>query len=435
MRHDVLYEERLQKLLTPEINRAGTSVPRLPGRLSMIQVSRRTVLMSTGALVLAAAIAGSSGASAADKVLKIGQLGVMSGAEASWGLVNKFSALATAEMWNEKGGVEIGGDKYKIEIVSVDDRNDPKLAVSGAERLAGEGIRYIIGPNTDTTTTSVRPIIEKNKSLYFPYAQGRANYALPADNAVLGMVAGYQVQPVIYKTLKEQRDVKTVAFLARNDTDGLYMRDEGVKVAQSLGLEVVAKDDAYEATATDFFPIVGNIVSRNPDLIVMSSVAPAHAPQIMRAAREMGYTGLFGTESAQDMKIINEVAGEMGNGLISIGGASTPEIRSPYMEEFIDRYTKIAGEWNDEAGTKAYALEMILGTLQKAGPAALEDVEVFKAAIPDFEMKNPFLKEDSVVRYVGVADFGHQRQIGVPMVITETKDGELTTLSIGSVSN
>lgn len=33
------------------------------------------------------------------------------------------------------------------------------------------------------------------------------------------------------------------------------------------------------------------------------------------------------------------------------------------MEEFIDRYTRIAGEWNDEAGTKAYALEILLATL------------------------------------------------------------------------
>ena len=57
------------------------------------------------------------------------------------------------------------------------------------------------------------------------------------------------------------------------------------------------------------------------------------------------------------------------------------------MEEFVERYNKVAGEWNDEAGTKSYALEIILATLQKAGKAALKDVEVFKAAIPDFSVK------------------------------------------------
>ncbi len=399
-----------------------------------MKTSRRTVLKGTGALALAAAAA-PTGAFAQGKVLKIGQLGVMSGPEASWGLVNKFSAMATAAMYNERGGVEIDGEKYMIELVSVDDRNDPKLTVSGAERLTGqEGIRYFIGPNMDTTATSVRPIAEKNNAMYIPYAFDRSLYSAPAENAILGMIASYQVAPVMYKILRDERDVKTVAFLARNDSDGLLQRDEGVKVAEALGLEVLSSDNTYEASITDFFPVVANIVSQAPDLIVMSAVAPSHGPQIMRSAREMGYQGLFASEAAQDMKIINEVAGEYGNGLISIGGASTPEIRSEYMEEFIDRYIEAAGEWNDEAGTKAYALEMILMTLQKAGAGAIDDISLFKAAIDDFSVKNPFLKADQQLTYVGTDDFGQKRQIGVPMVITETKDGELTTLSVGAVA-
>ncbi|PZQ47278.1 MAG: branched-chain amino acid ABC transporter substrate-binding protein [Rhodovulum sulfidophilum] len=397
--------------------------------------TRRTILKGAGALTLASAIGAPLRVRAEGKILKIGQLGVMSGPEASWGLVNKYSAMATAEMYNAKGGVEIDGELYRIEIVSVDDRNDPKLTVSGAERLTGEeGVRYFIGPNMDTTATSVRPIAEKNKAMYIPYAFDRSLYTAPASNAILGMIASYQVAPVMYKILKDERDVKKVAFLARNDSDGLLQRDEGVKVAEGIGLEVVAQD-TYEPSVTDFFPIVANIVALNPDLIVMSAVAPAHCPQIMRSAREMGYTGLFSSEAAQDIKIIREVAGEYGDGLVSIGGASTPEIRSPYMEEFIEKYNAVAGEWNDEAGTKAYALEMILMTLQKTGAAGIGDIALFQKAIDDFSVKNPFLKEDTALTYVGLADFGQKRQIGVPMVITETKGGEFTTLSIGSVAS
>ena len=96
------------------------------------------------ALVMAAPVA------KAQDVLKIGVLGVMSGPAASWGLVNRYCAEAGAQIINEKGGFEIGGKKYKIEIVSIDDRNDPKVSISGAERLIHEqGIHYIIGPNID----------------------------------------------------------------------------------------------------------------------------------------------------------------------------------------------------------------------------------------------------------------------------------------------
>lgn len=401
----------------------------------MTTTNRRKVLKGAGAFALAGVIGAPALVRAQNKTLRIGHLGVMSGPEASWGLVNKFSALATAEMFNKKGGVEIDGELYEIEIVSVDDRNDPRLTVSGAERLmAEEGLRYVIGPNTDTTATSVRPIAEKNNAMYIPYAFDRTIYTPPSENAILGMIANYQTARVMYRILHDERDVRRVAYLARNDFDGLSQMEEGIKVADNVGFEILAKD-IYEPTITDFFPVVANIVSLAPDLIIMSSVAPAHCPQIMRAAREMGYAGLFGAESAQDIKIIQEVAGEYGDGLISIGGASTPEIRSEYMDEFIEHYIAAAGEWNDEAGTKAYALEILLATLQKTGAAGIQDISLFKAAIPDFSMKNPFLKEDAVLKYVGQEDFGQLRQIGVPMVLTETKDGEFTTFAIASVES
>ena len=93
----------------------------------------------------------------------------------------------------------------------------------------------------------------------------------------------------------------------------------------------------------------------------------------------------------------------------------------------------MAGEWNDEAGTKAYALEMILRTLQKTGKAGIEDVEVFKKAIPDFSVDNPFLKAEQPLRYVGEAYFQQKRQIGLPMVINTVKNGNFETLFVGSV--
>src|SRR5256885_7291624 len=111
-------------------------------------------------------------AHAQQKVLKIGVLGVMSGPAASWGLVNRYCTEATAQLINEQGGWEIGGEKYRIEVVSIDDRNDPKVSVAGAERLAyQEGIKYIIGPNVDTTAAAVVPVIEKAGAINIPRSE------------------------------------------------------------------------------------------------------------------------------------------------------------------------------------------------------------------------------------------------------------------------
>jgi branched-chain amino acid transport system substrate-binding protein len=394
--------------------------------------TRRGLLLGASALALAGLVG--IGPALAEGTLKVGVLGVMSGPAASWGLVNRYCAEATAQMYNEKGGIEIGGEKYRIEIVAVDDKNDPKLSVSGAERLTQQDqIRYIIGPNVDTTAASVRPVAEKNGAIYFPYAFSRSLYTPPAGNAILGMIASYQAGPIIYRQLKETRGVQKVAFVARNESDPLNQRDEGVAAAKQLGLEVVSSADTYEPGTSDFFPVMSKVVGGSPDLIVLSGAAPADAPLLIRSARELGYQGILSTETAQDAKILNEVAGEAANGFISVGGASTPEIRSPYMEEFAKRYEKVAGEWNDEAGTKVYALEIILATLQKTGKAGIDDVAAFKQAVDGFSMKNPFLKEDAELKYVGTTYFGQKRQIGVPMVVNEFQDGGFKTLFVGSV--
>src|SRR5690606_10774832 len=193
----------------------------------MLATSKLGTSLALAAGVLAFGLA--APATAQDNVLKIGVLGVMSGPAASWGLVNRYSAEATAAMYNEQGGVEIDGETYRIEIVSIDDKNDPKLAVSGAERLIHqEGIKYIIGPNVDTTAQSIVPVIEAGGAISIPYAFSKQLYTPPRSNSILGMIASYQAAPIIYRYLQEEKGVGTVSFIARNESDPLNQRDEGV---------------------------------------------------------------------------------------------------------------------------------------------------------------------------------------------------------------
>jgi len=372
---------------------------------------------------------------AENKVLKVGHIGVMSGPAASWGLINKYAALAGAEIINEDGGFEIGGEKYDIEIVSLDTKQDPRVAIAGAERLVyQEGIKYIIGPNVDDTTRAVLPVLEKAGAFNICYGWHRELFTAPSKNTALGMIAGYQSAPVIYKYLKGQRGVKSLACVPRNDASGLNSRDSCVAAADQLGIKITSSDSTYEPNTSDFFPIMGRIIGQNPDLIVLSGVAPADAPLLIRAARELGYKGLMSTETAMDANIITEIAGEMANGYISVGGASAPELRTDEMKRFIERYSKVAGEWNDEAGTKVYALEMLLQTLRVAGAAAIDDIEIFKAAMPKVNAEDPFIKGGKArLKWVGQGYFDQLRQVSTPMVVTEFKNTDFVTLFIGYV--
>lgn len=391
---------------------------------------RRTIIK--GAAVALASLALTTAAHAENDTLKIGFVGVTSGPAAAWGISNVRSMETRAAWINEIGGVQIGDKTYDIEIVTFDDQKDPKRAIAGMEKMAQEGIRYVVGPNVDDGAAAVRPVAEANGIVYFPYAFPKELYSPPASNAVLGMVANYQSGPAIYKYLMESKGVKTVAFVAANESDPLSQRDGGVMAANALGMEVVSDNVTYQVDTSDFTPVITPVIRTQPDLLVLSGVSPAHAPQLIRSARELGYEGLISTETAQDATVLREGAGELANGFISVGGASTPEIASDAMVEFVDRYTKMFGEYNDESNTKVYALEYILETI-RANPQAIDDVEVFKAAMDDFEAPNPFMKGNAVLKYVGMTSFGQKRQVAVPLVVNVYRDGAFETLFVAEV--
>lgn len=392
---------------------------------------RRTLLKSAF-LASVASVALFGPAFAENPVLKIGFVGVTSGPAAAWGTSNQRSMQTRAAWINELGGYDIGGVKYDIEIVPFDDQKDPKRAIAGMEKMAQEGIHYVVGPNVDDGAAAVRPVAESSGIIYFPYAFPKELYTPPASNAVLGMIANYQSGPAIYKYLMDNKGVKKVAFVAANESDPLSQRDGGVAAAKALGLEVVSDTVTYQVDTTDFTPVLLPVLKTQPDLLVLSGVSPANAPQLIRSARELGYEGLISTETAQDAGVLQEGAGELANGFISVGGASTPELASDQMKEFVDRYTKMFGEYNDESNTKVYALEYILETI-KANPAAMNDIEAFKTTMDTFEAPNPYMVGDAKLKYVGMTSFGQKRQVSVPLVVNVFNNGAFETMFVAQV--
>ena len=394
-------------------------------------MKRRTILKTAVAATALSAFFTTS-ALAENPVLKIGFVGVTSGPAAAWGISNQRSMETRAAWINETGGYTIGDTTYDIEIVSFDDQKDPKRAIAGMEKMAQEGIHYVVGPNVDDGAAAVRPVAEANGIMYFPYAFPKELYTAPASNAVLGMVANYQSGPAIYKYLMESKGVKSVAFIAANESDPLSQRDGGVAAAKVLGMDVVSDNVTYQVDTTDFTPVLTPVMRTRPDLLVLSGVSPANAPQLIRSARELGFQGIISTETAQDAQVLREGAGDLANGFISVGGASTAELASDMMREFVDRYTKMFGEYNDESNTKVYALEYILETI-KANPASLTDVQVFQSTMDTFEAPNPYMVGDAKLKYVGMSSFGQKRQVAVPLVVNVYQDGEFETLFVAEV--
>ena len=365
----------------------------------------------------------------ADLVLRIGVLGVMSGPAAPWGLVSKHCAEATAEMYNEAGGFEIGRERYRIEIVSFDDGMEPGRSAEGARFLTGsQGVKYVIGPNVEQTIAAATPVVERSRAMLFPYSFTRSLYRPPHENAVLCQIANYQAVPQIYRFLMENEGVETLSIVAPATQEGLRQRAEIILIAQQLGLRILSDSGVYRSGADNIESSLGPALQTMPDLLALPNLAPSDSVRLVARAREMGFRGPMTTESAQDTDLLINSIGSKANGLVMLGGASPAGAHNARMRDFIMRYVRHAGHWNDEAGTKVHTLELILATLQMAGPRALADIDRFKAMIPHFSIENPLSNRRSLLAYHGARDLAHKRQIGIPLVVNKICRGRLETL-------
>lgn len=366
-----------------------------------------------------------------DPVLKIGVLGTMSGPAAPWGLVSKHCAEVTAEMYNDAGGVEISGEHYRVEIVSFDDGMRPSRAAEGARFLTEtEGVRYIIGPNVEQTIAAATPVVERNQAMLFPYSFTRSLYRPPHENAVLCQVANYQAAPRIYQYLMQSEGVQTFSIVSPSTPEGLQQRSELIRIAKSIGLRMISGSGIYCSGGEEIERALVPALETMPDMLALPNLAPQDSVRLIARARDMGFSGPITTEAAQDADFLVNAIGSLADGIVMLGGASPINSRSERMQDFIARFTRLAGQWNDEAGTKVHTLELILATLQMAGESALTDIRRFQAMIPDFSIRNPMMNRPSHLTYWGDRDLKQKRQIGIPLVVNSISGGALKNLFV-----
>jgi len=121
---------------------------------------KKSLLLS--ALLLAPGLV--PGVSQAQETLKVGALVTLSGAGAAWGQAMLYAAELAADDVNAKGGLEVGGKRYKVQIIPYDDKYQSNDAVTAANRLISDDkVKYIIGPTGSAPALAVAPLTEREK--------------------------------------------------------------------------------------------------------------------------------------------------------------------------------------------------------------------------------------------------------------------------------
>src|SRR5262249_8942086 len=107
---------------------------------------------------LAIAAAALVAASSASAQLKIGVAGPLTGPNAAFGAQLKNGAEQAASDINAKGGI-LG---QTVQLVFADDASDPKQGVSVANKLSGEGVKFVIGHFNSGVTMPASEVYKEN---------------------------------------------------------------------------------------------------------------------------------------------------------------------------------------------------------------------------------------------------------------------------------
>ena len=169
---------------------------------------------------------------------------------------------------NEKGGIEVDGQLYQVEIVYYDDESDPDTTAKLVETLITEDeVQFLLGPYSSSLTTSASAISEKydvimvegNGSSESLFERGFQNLF-----AVL-TPASYYTQSAL--EMVAEKGAKTVVIAYEDTPFPTSVALGAEKWAAEYGLEVLAIE-TYPKDVADVSGIMTKFRDLDPDVFV-----------------------------------------------------------------------------------------------------------------------------------------------------------------------
>src|SRR5216117_1990635 len=228
----------------------------------------------------------------AQDVVKLGQIEAQTGPNAIYGwMSSQGTALAVDEV-NKAGGFSVGGKAYKLQLIALDTRGEPKEATVQLKRLVEiDKVKYVFGPFLSNVFLAVRPYaVEFNgKILMWGGATRIHDYIGTPDHDFLMRTWNWDTGPNGFGELMVDQlvkaGVKKIALLYQNDQGGKVMEDIYVAMFKKKGIE--ARLDYFEPGTKDFSTVLAKIATWKPDYL-FPGYADSYIYDIVRQATEAG---------------------------------------------------------------------------------------------------------------------------------------------------
>jgi branched-chain amino acid transport system substrate-binding protein len=279
----------------------------------------------------------------ADETLKIGVVAELTGAAAAWGL----SVLHGVEWVVADAGseIEVGGKKYKIEVIAYDGKYTGTDSVAALNRLLYQDkVKFIVGPIGSAPCMAMKPIVVKNKDKLIQLCNSFTPKLLDpsTENIFRVLMTPGEYSKFESKWISEWHDKnmkgkpKTYALMAANDESGWSSVKYYTESLESAGFKVVIKE-FYERGTKDFVPLLTRIMATNPSYFDPDGASPGDTGVVVKQLRQMGFKGQITYSGGPGFEEVIRVAGKHAEGFI---GWAPTNVEDPRIKALSDRHEK-----------------------------------------------------------------------------------------------
>ena len=268
----------------------------------MKKTSFKQIVVLTATLMLVLFAFSGSEAQAQTRTVKLGTLEPLTGPAAAYGIPAKEGAMMAVDEINEAGGLKIGNERVKIELVISDTRGKGNEAVAIVEKyIERDGIKIILGDLITSSAWAWAPVIERYNGKVLAVMH-------PSDPKIA------TIHPHIFSTklpvaeyfegtarfLFQNLKLKKMAMLIASDDYGVMVAKGIKKEFEKQGGKVVMEKN-YNFADTDYYTPLTAVKGIDHDCLFVAGILPS-AHFIFKQAKELGIKSTMGVIAAAGEK-------------------------------------------------------------------------------------------------------------------------------------
>lgn len=277
---------------------------------------------------------------------------------------------------NKNGGIDIGGEKYKVQLIEYDSNNNQAQEISAVNRLIFEDkVKFIISQGIYEGAWI--QITEANKVIVL--SQNPQAQLLEAPNTRYSYnpcFSGTEIPAKMGWFIKAYPDKTKDMVVAFPDSQFGHMIS-GLIGAQTKAFGVTPNTIFYPANQQDLSSLGTKVVTLNPSVfMIMSGNSATLDGLVYKAMYDAGYRGQFYTPTNDPINNWLQVMPPQALEGFIMGMFSTeadPALTTT-AQHFKELWTAKYGKWNDPLIVQMAGYPCLKAALEKAGTTDVEQV-------------------------------------------------------------